>query len=88
MWIDIQGSYFAVLGTTGEKKKDAMSVLASFHQGYRKLKAFSITLGFASHSELFKQDRKFSEIKGEIQSIHVLEGLPGVPELRKGETVL
>jgi hypothetical protein len=30
MWIEMQDSYFAVLGATKEKRKDAMSVLFRF----------------------------------------------------------
>lgn len=47
-----------------------------------------MTLGYVYHDEIHQEDHKFSDIKGEIESIHVLEGLPGVPELRKGEANL
>jgi hypothetical protein len=44
-----------------------------------------VTLQYVFHNMIHEQEEKFSKLKGAIEKIHVLEGMPTLEAKRKGE---
>jgi hypothetical protein len=82
IWITWEGGLFSVKSVQG-KKKNRTSVL---HHSYRfRLSPDSVTLQYVFHNKIHEQEEKFSKLKGAIEKVHVLEGMPTLEAKRKGE---